>query len=332
MFEQYHGQMPCSECFLSVKNDSYCPGCDEEYQRRCLKRVCSNDCSFCSGGRKAHVTGCCGHAPKVVLKRWKELLQYPLPDYYPKPIHIHCRLIPVIYAHIRDYRIPEKFPQIDTWAVPIHMVSSKNGKFRASDLKDYLGLPPDRKLLLITCAADNYQEMLWVKGPQMDFRRYGIDYWFPAHFSIYDNDSKLYQFASAKRQQFHAIWIKSQFVWFRLGEHISIEYLTPIRNATAIIISTNQMYSNFNKSLLYSEVKAADSFFPQETKFFIVGRISAVTTTDNHIYYEINTNWLMRSLKGRDLARQKVAMSVSRGELLSTNLKETLENVYSSEH
>ena|GEM_PF-1986756 len=326
------GEALCEGCFWWVHNGGQCPGCNDDYQKRCFKQVCNYNCYDCSGGRHARTPGCCGHAPTAVLKRWKELLQYPLPDYKTEPIQVNCRLIPVIYAQIRNYRIPENFPQIDAWAVPVHKIASKDGRFRSNDLKDYLGLPSDRKLILTTCAADDYQEMLWGKGPQIDFNQHGIDYWFPAHFSIYDGDSKLYQFASAKRQQFHAIWIKSQFVWFRLGEHISIEFLNPIRDATAVIISTNQMYSNHNKAILYNEVKVADSVFSPETKFFIVGRNSAVTTTDNRICYEINTNWLMRSLKGRGLARQKVAMSVSTGELLNSNLKETLQNVYSSKY
>ena len=327
MLEQCQGQMLCSKCFLSAKNSGYCPGCDKEYQKRCLKRVCSNDCSSCSGGRNAYVLGCCGHAPKVVLKRWKELLQYPLPDYNPEPIQINCRLIPVIYAQIRDCRIPEEFPQIDTWAVPIHKVSSKKGKFRSNDLKDYLGLPPDKKLLLTTCASDDYQERLWEKGPRMDYKRYGIDYWFPSHFSIYDNDSKLYQFASAKRQQFHAIWIESQFVWFRLGEHIPVRFLDPIRNAPSIIISTNQMYSNHNKTILHNEVGVADSYFPLKTLFFVVGKHSNLPISNDRVCYEVNNNWLIRSLKGRNLSRQKVA-NLSISELLSFNLKEVLTNVY----
>jgi hypothetical protein len=149
---------------------------------------------------------------------------------------------------IKKYKIPEKFPGIDAWVTPIHKVAGKSGKFHSQDLKDYLGIPDDRKLILSTCAPDDYQEMLWKEVKQIDYKKYNIDYWFPGHFSVYDNDSKLYQFASAKRQQAHAVLSGSQFVWFRLGENIPEEFLEPIRNATSVLISTGQMYSKHNKN------------------------------------------------------------------------------------
>lgn len=327
MFKECPGQTLCSECFWSVLNGGCCPGCNKDYQQRCLKRICAFTCYTCSGGRHARVAGCCGRAPASWRERWHRLLEYSVPDYAPEPLQINCRLIPVIYAQIRNHNIPEQFPQIDAWAVPIHKVTNRNGKFRSSDLKDYLGLPPDRKLLLSSCGPDDYQEMLWGKGPRMDYEQHGIDYWFPAHFSIYDDDSKLYQFANAKRQQMHAIWTKSQFVWFRLSEHIPIEFLTPIRNAPSVLISTNQMYSWRNRAILREEVEKADRWFPAETAFFVVGGRRLLSITSGRTCYEINSNWLMRGLMGHNLARKKED-SLKKDEVLIRNLKEVLENVH----
>lgn len=83
----------------------------------------------------------------------------------------------------------------------------------------------------------------------------GIDYWFPGHFSIYDNDSKIYQFMNAKRQQLHALNTQSQFVWFRLGENIPLKFLKPIQNSGSVLISTGQIYSKKNKEILQIEIK-----------------------------------------------------------------------------
>jgi hypothetical protein len=235
-------------------------------------------------------------------------------------------LIPLIHS-ISKYRIPEQFPQIDAWAFPIHKVGSPLGKFPSNDLKDYLSLPPDRKLIMSTCSPDSYEEVLWKKRSQMNYEKHGIDYWFPAHFSIYDDDSKMYQFASARRQQLHAVWTRSQFVWFRLGEHIPIEFLAPIQGGSSVLISTNQMYSKHNRAILHKEVQSADRWFPESTAFFVIGGSKSLPITSGRTCFEINSNWLIKGLRGRNLARQKEE-KLSTGEILAKNLKEVLENVH----
>ena len=319
----------CVECFWWVDNGGQCSGCDDDYQQRCLKRVCNYNCHVCSGGIKARTPGCCGRT--VVLHRswrdrFKEILEYPVADYAPAPLQIQCRLIPVIYPEIGKFGIPEQFPQIDAWAVPSHKVTDRKGQFKAGDLKYYLGLPSDKKLILITCAPDDHQEMLWEKGPQMEYEKHGIDYWFPGHFSVYDDDSKLYQFVSAKRQQIHAAWTESQFVWFRLGENIPAEFLSPMCKAASVLISTNQMDSKRNKDILLNEAAIADGWFPPETAFFIVGSPQWLHLSNKRPCFEINTNWLMRAIKGRNLAGQKKP-TLTRGELLAHNLSEVMKNV-----
>ena len=323
------GPTLCQTCSWSIHNDGDCCGCDDDYQQRCLKRICGLGCYTCSGGKHARVFGCCGRAPASWREYWDRLLEYSMPDYAPEPLQIDCLFIPIIYAQIRKHRIPEQFPQIDAWAVPIHKVANRKGKFHSDDLKDYLGLPPDRKLILSTSAPDDYQEMLWEKGPRMDYKRHGIDYWFPAHFSIYDDDSKLYQFTSAKRQQLHAIWTKSQFVWFGLGEHIHIEFIAPIRNASSILIYTGRINNKRRRTILKEEVRVADNWFPAETAFFIVGGRRHLSISSQRLCYEINSNWLMRGLMGHNLARVK-DMGVPKEQVLINNLKEVLENVHSS--
>ena len=329
MKEECPGEALCSECFWLRGNGGHCPGCDSDYQGRCLKRLCAFTCYTCSGGRHARTAGCCGRVAASWMSwhgRLRELLQYPVPDYSPEPPDIRCRLIPVIYPQIRKYNIPEKFPEIDAWAVPIHKVANRKGDFRWKDLKERLGLAPNQKLILSTCAPDDYQEMLWEKGPQMDYKGHGIDYWFPAHFSIYDHDSKLYQFVSAKRQQLHAIWSNSQFVWFRLGEHIPVDFLTRIRNAPSVLISTSQMSWKRNRIILHEEVREADRSLPAETAFFVVGGTKDLPICSKRKCFEINSNWLMRGIRGHNLKRRKED-NLEIPEVLTQNLKDTLENV-----
>lgn len=314
-----YGNSLCAKCFCFQDNGGFCIGCNEEYQKQCLKRVCALNCSTCSGGKRTFTIGCCGHAPASWLEEWKRTLEYKIPDYSPVSLKIKNRVIPVLHS-IRKFNIPEEFPEIDTWVVPIHKVANLSGKFISTDLKDYLGIPADRKLILSTCAPDNYQEMLWEKGPDINYDKHNIDYWFPAHFSIYDNDSKLYQFASAKRQLIHAIWTESHFAWFRLGENIRVDFLAPIRKASSILISLGQMYSQHNRDILRKEVEIADQWFPQRTAFFVLGKIRSLPISSSRSCYEINSNWLMRGIKGRDLNGKRVE-KLSIKEVLINNLK-----------
>jgi hypothetical protein len=322
------GSTICSACTWVNTNGGPCDGCDDEYQRRCLKRSCYLSCARCGGGKHARVPACCGRAPASWREHWDRLLQLSAPEYNPEPVEIGCLLIPVIYAQVRQHRIPEQFPQIDAWAVPIHKVADRKGRFRSSDLKDYLGLPSRRKLILSTSAPDDYQEALWAAGGQTDYSGHGIDYWFPGHFSIYDNDSRMYQFASARRQQLHAAWTRSQFVWFRLGEHIPIQFMQPIRNAPSVLISTGQMLTTRNRQILGQEISRADAWFPADTAFFIVGGRRDLPVSDERKCYRFDTNWLMRGLRGYNLARQKIDEKTPRRQLLISNLSEVLDVVH----
>ena len=201
------GPRVCVSCPWSTRKNGPCAECTPKYWSRCLKRTCYLNCRRCSGGKLARTIGCCGHAPAKWRDSWHDLLRAPLTfrAYRPKPLDIKFPLIPVIHR-IADRCIPQlpEFDEIDTWAVPVSKVASVRGRFHSEDLKDYLGIPSTKKLLLSTCASDRYQEMLWRRGRLMDYEKHGIDYWFPAHFSIYDGDSKMYQLASARRQQRNA--------------------------------------------------------------------------------------------------------------------------------
>jgi hypothetical protein len=316
----------CVDCTWFVGNDAYCSGCDSDYQKRCVNGICVfTSCRICGGGKGKSVPSCCGRAPNLWKEEWEKLYFFMIPNYSPGPIDIKCRLIPMIHSIKKYEGIPDAFPEIDAWLVPIHKIADVNGRFRSADIKDYLGLSPDKKLILSTSSPDDYQEMLWRRRGDLDFRRYGIDYWFPAHFSIYDNDSKMAQFGNAKRQQIHAILSRSQFFWFRLGEHIPIEYLAPIRQASSVLISANKMVFKANKKIFQNEVQKADRWFPKSSAFFILGNPRNLNLTSGRTCYEINSTWLIRGLRGYGLDRN--LLNIPKREVLIHNLREALKNV-----
>lgn len=323
------GPALCRSCFWSRANGGRCPGCDAAYRSRCLKSACYFECDTCSGGRHAHTPGCCG---RVAIRggpqlQWvKDVLSRPVPEYSPPPLPISCRLIPVLYSQIRKQRIPECFPTIDAWAAPLHKVADRQGRFRSRDLKDYLGLPSDRKLILSTCAPDDYQEALWRRGASLGFEEHGIDYWFPGHFSIYDDDGRLYQFLNAKRRLLHAAETGSQFVWFGLGDSMPLDMLEPIRQASSVLFSSQQTFHRHYVKAVHEEIARADRWFPKETAFFVVGGGSPVPVGPDRVCYQVNSRWQILALKGRDVSNRPTP-ELPRSELLVNNLRDVLMRV-----
>ena len=313
------GSTLCPTCPLFVENDGPCSGCTNSYRDRCLQGRCYSRCNVCGGGLHAVVPAACGRSP--LRDEWAKIILPPLKRYLPEPVKISTPLIPVIYGQADARRIPEKFPHIDAWAVPVHKAMSLKGEFRSADMKDYLGLTRGQKLILSTAGPDDFMEMLWEKGDSLDYRRHGFDYWFPAHFSVYDNDSKFYQFFNARRQQIHARKTRSQFVWFRLGEHIPVSWLGPIRKSPSVLISCQQMYRRFNRELLLREIAIADRLFPITTEFFLLGAGYGAPIKDGRRVHEIHTGWLVRGLKGYDM-KEIPRPQLSRRRLLSRNLRE----------
>jgi hypothetical protein len=329
--ESCPGSVQCGRCFWSRSNGGLCTGCDDAYRARCLKRECWLECDVCSGGRHARTPGCCGRTAVSgeAPPRWLlDLLHAEVPEYAPQPLAVRCRLIPVIYAQLRHLRLPEQFPEIDAWAVPIHKVASRRGRFRSSDLKDYLGLPADRRLILSTCAPDDYQEALWELGDAVRYAEHGIDHWFPGHFSVYSGDSKLYQFVNAKRQLLHAVRSCSSFVWFRHGDTLPLEMYEPVRGAASVLFSSQQTFRRRHLRAVHAEIATADRWCPSGTAFFIVGGSARVPVSEKRVCYRVSSRWQLLALKGRDLANQP-APHLPVAELLQANLRQLLATTVS---
>ena len=329
------GSELCQDCHLFNKNNGMCEGCSYRYRRSCLKRLCNFECNKCSGGRKSSYStpGCCGRITLLPYQRindYKKILEQQKPILSSSPIVFKNNLIPIIVRDIIKYAIPEKQPDIKTWAVSLHDIMNKNGNFKSDDIKDYLGLDSNCSLILSTNSPDIYQEILWNKRFDIDFEKYGIDHWFPGHFSIYDCDSKFYQFSSAKRQFLHSYIVKSSFMWFRQSETIPLKFYKSIKNFPSILISTGQMYSDWNKKLLHDEVVNADNFFPTSTSFFFVGGLKNVPAIKkNRKKYLVSLMWSKNALYGKDI-HGKVDWTYKKDErhlLLLQNLKEEMKYV-----
>lgn len=293
------GPAACASCPLHQSQSGPCPGCDAGYWHSCLQRECLSQCETCGGGRHGTVVAACGRSP--LRDAWAELLDQPPPVHTAEPLGIQTPVIPSIYGTALARHIPAQFPHVDAWSVPVHRALSLTGRFRSADMKDYLGLGANQKLLLSTAGPDAYQEMLWQVGDELDYAGHGIDYWFPGHFSTYDGDSKFYQLFNLRRQRIHAATVRSQFVWFRLGEHAPLWWLDIPASFPSVLVSTQQMYSRHSREILRLEVAAADAYFDPHVELFLVGSRSRVSLCPSRTVHEIRSDWLHRGLAGTDL-------------------------------
>lgn len=316
------GKELCLTCSWFNKNRGNCSGCDKEYHERCKKRFCYSSCDKCGGEKQSGVPGCCGHMPLSFKGKWDTLLETSLGWDAPEKIEITSHLLPAIHS-IQKYDIPSAFPEIDAWVAPIHKVANRKGQFYSKDLKDYLGLSSSHKLILSTNAPDDYQEMLWNKVGEMNFKKHSIDYWFPAHFSCHTDDSKMNKLANEIRKAYHAYREKSSFVWLSIGKNIPPEFNETLRNYPFVLIGTGQMRSLKDYKALEAEVQMADQWFSKETSFVFVGGRRKLPVSKMRIHHEINSSWLIRGLKGYSVKRKR-DKSMSKREILINNLKTVL--------
>ncbi|NHZ87028.1 MAG: hypothetical protein GWP19_14340 [Planctomycetia bacterium] len=257
-------------------------------------------------------------------------MNYKIPINNSQTLSFKQTLIPIIILDIRKYKIPQQFNEIDAWAIRLHDVMKRNGEFKSKDLKDYFSIDKDKKLILSTSSDDQLLEVLWNRRLELAFTDYNIDYWFPGHFSVYDNDSKLYQLSSIKRQQIHAIVSKSQFNWFCLSNTINIHLFSNLKKFPSIIIYTGRMPGIQSKNILINEIQKADNFFSNDTSFFFIGGYSNIPKLkQNRVVYMLSQKWSMFTVIGMDLNRNfgNNERKFDKETLLINNLREKIKNV-----
>ena len=331
-----HGTDYCNKCLIGKNNLNICPECDYNYSVRCIKRYCNLRCSRCGAGKKPfkEVFGVCGRTTLLSYNRFIDLdwlFKYEVRLPKSSTLNLKTKYIPIIDRDIIKLNIPEVLSEIDAWGVQLHDVYNlKKNEFISRDIKDYLKIAKNTKLILSTNSTDDYQEILWQNRFKLNFTEYNFDYWFPGHFSIYDNDNKLYQFLNAKRQQIHAELSNSQFVWFRLGENIPLDFMKPLSISKNILFSTNSMVSEYNIRILQNEVSIADDFLPIDAEFYIVGGTSNLPKIKNdRKLYVIGTKWCKYGLFGKNMENKYDLEfdKLNKKEQLVKNLKWEIENV-----
>jgi hypothetical protein len=200
----------CAKCRLFNKvcagNNGGCTTKQDVAQRECYSA-----CNTCGGGpAKPHSAPavCCKSPLKTILleqalgAKNEEGKEFFLVTPRPKIVVKHTGIVvtqgsPGAAFGSSDSPFP---PEVEAVAVNIRHVWSKSAGWWSDDLRDYLRVPANVKLILLTSVFDNRLEDAWDAGlHEEDFSQLGFDYWQNLSFSIYAEDSPMQSYWSTLR-------------------------------------------------------------------------------------------------------------------------------------
>jgi hypothetical protein len=168
--------------------------------------------------------------------------------------------------------------------------------------------------------------LLWEKSGDIDFRAHGVDYWLPAHFSTYSDDSQFHLYFNGLRQQIHSVLIGSHFAWFHRAGCFKKDFYYPVLNSKSIVFSCQYVGSSRQKSNLMRELEIADLWFPPKTRFFLLAGGGIKRFPKRRQIFVIVARWQFLGIFGRGMNNKRLSIS-DRKKILYLNLKEVL-NAY----
>lgn len=187
----------CDKCPLNVANGGRCKTCSSSKLAACDFSYCNLGCNTC-GGYDVDVPAVCCKSPLALpsLRRAAPGGNFQQPKFRYEPqdvIELESRAIVVARGGgVKSTVGPPYVDEMDAVATTVPDVWSKKGFF-SNDLKDYLRVPKEKKLILLTTMKDDVLEDCWETetfGGE-EFERVGVDYWMPLTFSTYLNDGHM---------------------------------------------------------------------------------------------------------------------------------------------
>lgn len=184
----------CSNCNLFKAGK--CAGCEANGGReRCKQSSCGGACGTCGGGgvEKVEVPAVCIKSPMLDLFQQK----FAKDSYDIRPgrvINAPSKAVVTLIGG-KSSAFPgdasAAYPdEIDVYAVALRHVWSATRGFYSADLKDYMGLPKSKKLILQTAMYDDVLERASNKDVHLEFAsRRDIDAYEPLGYSIYGDES-----------------------------------------------------------------------------------------------------------------------------------------------
>lgn len=255
----------CKKCGFYLEKS--CKGCDH---LGCISVVCARSCHF--DLKQYCVYERCGNmAPKYMEKDEHELMSYDFSEIIrkikpTKPLNLPGKFIPGVgpfgksapgeilkfpehyvdaddasgYVMVPANQLPIVTPNADR---PEDITNPEKIFLRDVDLRDYLGIQPETKMILNFRALDDFLMFFWARmiydrenfGYQTLFKQiddYGFDYCVNINFSMWDKMSVYQNLFNLKRQLISFVELQKYF-----GDRMIMEY-----NDNPLIPQVEELY------------------------------------------------------------------------------------------
>lgn len=171
-------------------------------------------------------------------------------------------------------------PEVKAIAINLRHVWSKSAGWWSEDVRDYLRVPKNVKLILLTSVFDNRLEDAWDEGlHEEDFSKYGFDYWQNLSFSIYAEDSPMQSYWCALRSlrsvQGNRSWFAEDVRAPRLLPAWSKERLLEQVSKIPQLVLNFQFIRNDKAELLAhgADLKAYHALLPTNVAIWLLGPV-----------------------------------------------------------
>lgn len=268
----------CTKCPIGPSGKGFCSGWSAEScgaNGFCKMRTCHRECATCGGGEFAPntVPVVCCKTPLSNLLVSK--VEHDKHNFFPRPkIDLKQRLIVVTQGSV-GARVKEPYPQeTQAIAVNIRHVWSSRGWY-SRDMKDYLKLRKDQKLILISMTHDDVLDKAWdMRLHEEDWSEVGFDYWQTIAFSYYGDESRLNQY-----RQFHRLLTAAERsrAWFasesplRLTRKTSPIIADMASKIPQVMFNAQGCYKPTDLVDVLNNARRTDHVVPKNVAFWFVG-------------------------------------------------------------
>ena len=333
----------CQECALHFKKPGgRCGGCTPQKRSGEAPSFlwCYKQCHTCVGF-KIRTTGVCCRSPlrdmyMTAVSKGAENLNLPQFKFKQRaPLQFNQRAVFYISSGgvntiasggkqlIGDHEVA---------AVNISRVWGSNG-FYSKDLKDYLHMSPNTKLILLAMSLDDLLERAWDKEMYADptyIQSVGIDYWHPLSFSAYPANTHMHQYYQYLRTLYAT---EKSEAWFVSGDHYQLDmqfddlFLQSVDAIPQVVINTQFISSDETLRWHLRLLRHYHKVAPARVSFWLVGAMNptfmhnARAQCGTRAMYYFSSKPLYLASKGQELTLggKSIASSLPKLELVQLN-------------
>lgn len=293
----------CTGCRLFKGNKGVCKGCNP----KCRMAVCETQCGRC-GGNVIDVPAVCIKSPlrDLLMKQVESLKGW----HKRPPIKLKTRGMLVTIGGRSSVFGPGECPyapEVEAVGVNLRHVWSARGGWYSKDMKDYMRVPKEKKLFLLTASYDDQLDKAWTADLFDGFKDVGFDFWSPLLFSAYENDACMNQIWNYLRTLHSLKLSKGHFCDLPSRRFdLSSDFFRTLFASVPNIMTNTQIGQPDDSWVrgLYADITHVSSVCPPDATFWLLGVNSpkvltaALLAASGRDVYATNTNVWIAAHKG----------------------------------